>query len=265
LSTQAEQADKHWFYQNSVQGVDFELDFIKTTFKAIRKRNAKTMKEDFSGTALSSVEWVKKHKNNHADAVDFDANVLDWGKQNNAIGLTDKQANRLNYYCQDVREPTKCIYDVIQAFNFSYWMFQKRSDLLQYFIHCKNALEDDGILFLDAFGGHEAHDIQEEKRECEGFYYIWDQAKYNSLTQDMQCYIHFEFDDGSRIEKAFEYRWRVWGPKELQEILADAGFSKTTFYVQTLDEETGEALDEYLPTTNTEDYDSWIAFLVAEK
>ncbi len=263
--TEAAEADKHWLYQNSVQGVDFELDFIESTFKSIRNRPARRMKEDFSGTALSSVEWVKKHPDNFADAVDFDESVIDWGKINNANDLTDDEYQRLRFYVQDVREVINKQYDIIQAFNFSYWMFQTRFDLLQYFKQCKESLAEDGILFLDAFGGHEAHNVQEEKRECEGFYYIWDQARYNSLTQDMQCYIHFEFKDGSRIDKAFSYRWRVWGAKELQEVLAEAGFKKSTFYVQTLDEETGEALDEYKATTNTEEYDSWIAFLVAEK
>ena len=262
---QAQQADIHQLYQNSVQGVEFELDFIQTTFAQLKKRQPKKMREDFAGTALSATEWVKMGEDHYSVAVDIDPEVVHWGIEHNVARLNVEQQQRMVYLCQDVMQPLDEKFDVIRALNFSYWIFQQRAQLLDYFRLCHQALYDDGILFLDAFGGHEAHQVQEERRDCDGFYYIWDQASYNSLTQEMQCYIHFEFDDGSRINRAFEYCWRVWGPKELQEILADAGFKKSTFYVQLLDKESGEALDEYQPIETTEDYESWIAFLVAEK
>jgi hypothetical protein len=60
--------------------------------------------------------------------------------------------------------------------------------------------------------------------------YEWDQAEYNPITGDKVCHIHFEFKDGSRMERAFTYRWRLWTLPELREILGEAGFRTVTVY-----------------------------------
>jgi len=81
--TMAEQADLHKLYQESVQNAEFELDFIETTFKEWTDRKPHSMREDFCGTALSSVEWVQRGKKNTAVGVDYEKSVLDWGRENN--------------------------------------------------------------------------------------------------------------------------------------------------------------------------------------
>ena len=129
----------------------------------------------------------------------------------------------------------------------------------------RRSLNDDGILFLDAFGGSEAHTTQVEKHKLDGFTYLWDQNKYNALTQEMRCHIHFRFPDKSRLDKAFTYIWRLWGGHEIEDLLDQAGFSKVRFFVQKFDDDSGEALDEFEETREVVDHECWIAYIVAEK
>ena len=115
------------------------------------------------------------------------------------------------------------------------------------------------------FGGSECYQTQKEKRKLDGFKYIWEQAEFNAITNELKCHIHFHFPDKSKLKKAFSYTWRVWGARELREILIEAGFSDTIIYRQEFDEETDEALDEYIATDEAEDYACWLGYIVAKR
>lgn len=261
--TMAEQADRHALYQASVQNPEFELDFIVETFRELTGRRPRSMREDFCGTALSAVEWVRRARSNTAIAVDIDAEVLDWARQHNVSRLTAAQKKRLTLLQDDVRTVRTPQVDVVQAYNFSYWFFQERLVMLEYFRAVHDALVDDGVLFLDVFGGSECYQTQKEKRKLDGFRYVWEQAEFNAITNELTCHIHFHFPDRSKLKKAFSYTWRVWGARELREILADAGFSETTVYRQEFDADTDEPLDEYIATDEAEDYGCWLGYLIA--
>ena len=261
--TMAQLADRHALYQESVQNSEFELDFIDDTFKELTGRTAYSMREDFCGTAISSVEWVERRDKNTAIGVDFDPEVLGWGEKHNASRLKPAQRERLTLLEEDVTTVTTEKVDVIQAYNFSYWFFQERKIMLDYFKRTREALVDDGILFLDVFGGSECYQTQKEKRKLDGFKYIWEQAEFNAITNELKCHIHFHFPDKSKLKKAFSYTWRVWGARELREILEEAGFKETIVYRQEFDPETDEALDEYIATEEAEDYACWLGYLVA--
>ncbi len=263
--TMAELADRHALYQESVQNSEFELDFIDETFKELTGRTASSMREDFCGTAISSVEWVERRDSNTAIGVDYDAEVLDWGKKHNVSRLKPDQLARLQLIEDDVRTVETDKVDCIQAYNFSYWFFQERAVMVEYFRRTREALVDDGILFLDVFGGSECYQTQKEKRKLDGFKYIWEQAEFNAITNELKCHIHFHFPDKSKLKKAFSYTWRVWGARELREILQEAGFSETIIYRQEFDEETDEALDEYIATEEAEDYACWLGYIVARR
>ena len=258
-------ADPHLLYQSSVQAPEFELDFIEETFQKSRGRKPRSMREDFCGTALSSCEWVKRNANNTAVAFDIDQSVLDWGFKNNYADLSAGQKKRASLNNQNVLQANGQRVDVCQAFNFSYWVFQERKTMLKYFRNVRKQLVDDGILFLDAFGGFEAHKVQREKRSVEDFSYIWEQEKYNAVTGEMHCKIHFQLPGGKKLKDAFSYVWRLWGARELREILIDAGFRSTTLYLQEFDDETDEPLDSFAPTDYAEDYACWVGYIVAEK
>jgi SAM-dependent methyltransferase len=261
----AEQADRHDLYQNAVQCVESEIDFIDETYAKLRGRKASILREDFCGTANTSCEWVRRRKTNTAIGVDLDDEVLGWGREHNLPTLEDDGVSRIELLCEDVLTVKTDKVDCLLAMNFSYWLFEQRSQLLEYFKRCLATLKDDGIFFLDAYGGYDAPREIEEERECNGFTYIWDQASYNPVNSHMECKIHFVMPDGSRIDNAFSYHWRLWTLPEIREVLGEAGFAKTTVYFEGIDEETEEG-DGNFEAVEVADADAgWIAYIVAEK
>lgn len=263
--TQAEQADRHTLYQKAVQDVEAEIDFVDETYYEERGRRAKWLREDFCGTANTSCEWVRRRRTNHAIGVDNDADPLEWGTEHNLGALPSAARNRVELVQEDVITVETPDMDVILAMNFSYYLFLTRTDLRRYFRRVYHSLADDGIFFMDAYGGYDAPKEIEESRDCDGFTYIWDQADFDPVSGQMTCYIHFELPDGSRMDRAFAYRWRLWTLPELQEVLKEAGFTDIDVYWEGTDEETGEGNGLFEPVDRGDADAGWICYLVAKK
>ena len=262
--TMAEQADIHELYEESVQNVENEVQFLSTTFHELRGRTAHTFREDFCGTASLACEWVKQGAGFSAIGVDIDPHVLDWGRRNRVGRLGSESQARVRLIESDVQTVETPDVDILAAFNFSYWIFEDRAQMVAYMRRCFDALVDDGILFLDMFGGPESFEETREKTKHDGFTYIWHQARFYPVTNHMQCYIHFKFPDGSKIKRAFSYSWRLWTAPELRDMLHDAGFRKVTVYWEGEDED-GEGNGEFTPSETGEADLAWIAYIVAEK
>ena len=120
------------------------------------------------------------------------------------------------------------------------------------------------VIFLDAYGGYEAPMVLEEKRECDGFTYIWEQASFNPIDGMMDCHIHFTFPDGSRMDRAFSYRWRLWTLPELREMLAEAGFRDIVVYWEGTDEDANEGNGIFEPAEMGDPDPGWICYIVAQ-
>jgi hypothetical protein len=265
--TLAESADIHKLYEYSVQCADSEIEFLDDTFKALRGRRARLLREDFCGTANVCCEWVKRRKTNLAIGVDIDGEVLDWGRGNNLSQLSESQQKRVELIQSDVLDVSTESPDTISAMNFSYWLFKDRDRLLSYFKSVREALVDDGIMFLDAYGGYDSFRDIVEEREIEeqgGFTYIWEQERYDPISNGLICHIHFRFPDGSRLDKAFTYDWRLWTLPEVRELLAEAGFRRVTFYWQGWDDDE-EPDGIFKPVTEGIADAGWICYITAEK
>ena len=260
----ADQADRHHLYQQAVQCVEAEVDFVEQTFRAIRGRRAIRLREDFCGTANTSCEWVRRSRRHVALGVDLDRDVLSWGKKHNIAPL-GKAARRVTLLDDNVLRVKSTGMDAVLAMNFSYWIFKERKMLRRYFKRVRDGLAGDGVFFLDAYGGHDAFKVMKDRHEYKKFTYIWDQAAYRPITGDILCHIHFEFADGSKLKRAFTYDWRLWTLPEIREILEEAGFSASTVYWQETDEETGEGNGVFTPSEEGEPDPAWIAYIVAEK
>ncbi len=260
----ADKADRHDLYQQSVQCVEAEIDFVDETFSKLRKRNAIRLREDFCGTANTSCEWVQRRRSNFAIGVDLDNDVLAWGREHNIGSLKPAQRQRIQLHSKDVLKIRTDPVDIVLAMNFSYWLFQKRKTMLKYFRSVYSSLSKDGIFFLDAYGGYDCPREITEKTDHGDFTYIWDQAAFNPINNEMECFIHFKFKDGSKLDKAFSYTWRLWGLPDIREMLAEAGFSKTTVHIQGTDDETGEGNGIFSPAEIADADPGWIAYVVAE-
>ena len=260
----AERADIHELYEQAVQSVDTEVEFVEETFRALRGRDAVGFREDFCGTASAACQWVRTGSGRYAIGVDNYLGVLEWGRQNRVARLPEADRARVKLLHDDVRTVVTEPVDIVGAFNFSYFLFKTRDELRNYFVHVRDTLTEDGVFFLDAFGGPEAIEVQKEKTKFDDFTYIWDQAEFHPVTHHMLCHIHFRFPDGSKIKKAFSYDWRLWTLPEIRELLLEVGFASARVYWEGEDED-GEGNGEFTESaTGTPDL-AWVSYIVAEK
>lgn len=260
----ADCADRHKLYEQSVQDADTEVEFLKETFQNVRGRAARSLREDFCGTATVACKWVEANWRHTAIGVDLDPEVLDWGRKHNLAKMSEEAQQRVQLIQGNVLESPGHDLDIVTAMNFSYWIFKERASLLRYFCSARAALAADGLFLIDVYGGSDAYETMNETRKVNGFTYVWEQADYDPVSGHAECHIHFRFKDGSRLRRAFSYQWRLWSLPEIRELLEEAGFSKTTVLWQGTDEETGEGNGEFLPVERGENDPAWIAYVQAE-
>lgn len=258
----AKTADKYSLYLQSVQCVDADIDFVIKQYKKINGKKPRLLREDFCGSFAAAVDFVGRSKKNKAIAVDLDGQVLQWGRDNILPRLKSRQSD-LSIIQENVLNVTEPRADVLLAMNFSYFLFKQRADLLRYFCNCRKSLNEGGMLFLDAYGGTESIDVCEEEKELDGFSYVWDQHSFNPINSEAVNYIHFRFPDGSALEKAFEYEWRVWTLREITDLLTEAGFVDVGIYWEGWDEEAEEGDGKFRLTSEADNCEGWVCYIVA--
>lgn len=260
----ADTCDPWDLYEKSVQEPEAECDFIGQVWKEMRGRACRSIREDFCGTAVNSIEWVRRDIRHTAVGVDIAPEVLARARKKVAARLKPAQRRRVTLIENDVLTAETEPVDSVLAFNFSYFLFKDRRKLKRYFKHVHGGLKEGGLFLLDAYGGSDSFLVMEEPRECEGFDYVWDQAHYNPVTGDVINHITFRFPDGTKIERAFTYEWRLWTLPEIQEVLHEAGFKEVVVYWEGTDED-GEGDGEWSPTRVGEACEGWVAYLAAAK
>jgi hypothetical protein len=260
----ADLADPHELYEASVQSVSHEVEFLDAAFTELTGRKALALREDFCGTGAAACEWVRSDRRRTAVAVDIDPTVLDWGRKHHLAKLKSKERERVRLIEGDVRTTATGVVDMAVAFNFSWWTFKTRQELLVYFRAVHEALAEDGVFVLDIYGGSDAYDEQEEETDYGLFTYVWDQHGFDPVSARYICYIHFRFPDGSELPRAFSYDWRLWTLPELRELLAEAGFARSVVYWQGEDED-GEPSGDFAIVARGEADPAWIAYVAATK
>ncbi len=254
--------DRHLLYQWSVQVPEFEVQFMDRIFRKFRGRKPLRMREDFCGTGLLCCEWVRRRKSREAIGLDLDRATLDWGLMHNVARL-GKAAARVSLLEADVRKVTNPPADVVCAYNFSWFMMHPFENLVDYFRQVRTSLADDGLLFLDCYGGWEAQQQMVEPRLVETpegmFTYTWEQADFNPIDNIARCHIHFELAGGRTLRKAFTYEWRLYSPAEARDALLAAGFSDCKIY---WDFSTDPEVDLYRPARRGENQPGWLTYIV---
>jgi len=114
-------------YQRAVQSADQDVNFLFQTYKTIRKKEPKHLREDFCGTCLLSANWVKLGNDFTTESYDIDPEPLAWGLEKNLLPLGDA-AKRVIQYQEDARNFSRKKPDVRCAQNFSYWIFKTRTE-----------------------------------------------------------------------------------------------------------------------------------------
>jgi len=256
-------ADRHTLYQQSVQSPSYEVFLLTRIFERHAGRKPQTLREDFCGTALLCAEWVKSKPTRTATGLDIDVPTLDWGREKNLATL-GPPGERITLLEQNVLKKTAASFEVICAFNYSYSIFKTRALLRSYFEAAYASLKPEGVLALDGLGGWDAQKTCRESRKLKGFTYVWEQAAFDPTTSDFLAHIHFEFPDGTKLNKAFTYDWRLWSIQELREMMQEAGFVDIDVYWEGVDEK-GEASGTFERVTKTTNDPAWNMYLVGKK
>ncbi|MDH3284712.1 MAG: class I SAM-dependent methyltransferase [Acidobacteriota bacterium] len=263
--TLAERADRYDLYQQSVQEPSFDVEFFERVYKQNCSGEPLVLREDFCGTAAISCEWVKSSRLRRAVAIDLDPAPLEWCRTHNFPRLGRDERDRVDLLQQDVLDAHDVDADIISVQNFSFFYYQSRESLLRYLRTARSNLKPSGVIVMDMVGGTE---VQEEDREeiteKDGFDYVWEQHSFDPITSEQVCYIHFHFPDGSRLKRAFEYRWRLWTIPELRELLLEAGFRRADIYWEGTDED-GDGDGEYERVEHASNEPAWIAYVVGVK
>jgi SAM-dependent methyltransferase len=253
---------KYDYYERSVQNAEGEVSFMHDEFKRFYGRPPFTMREDFCGTGAISCKWVEQDKNCEAYGVDLDPEPIKMGFERHYSNLTKKQQERMHYLCQNVLSTTAPKVDVVCAFNFSYFIFKTRKQILQYFRSVRKSLNKQGVFFLDIFGGPESQKLVTDVKKLKGLTYYWECQHFNPFTHECTFAIHFKDHKGKKHRNVFTYDWRLWTMPELRDVLREAGFAKTIPYWEGDDDE-GGGNGEFAAAEDAENCDAWVSYIAA--
>jgi SAM-dependent methyltransferase len=255
-----------------VQHVEHDLDTLEPIARRLAGRAPLLLREDFCGTAALACEWVRRGARRRAWGVDLHAATLAWARRRRLPAL-GPAARRVTLIHADARRVTRPPADLVVALNYSYWVFHRRADLLDYFRAARASLARGGVMCLDAFGGSDAIQTLIETRRVPasrgpagervpGFRYVWEQAAFNPVDHRLRCHIHLQMRDGRELRRAFSYDWRMWTLPEIRELLAEAGFRESIVYVQDWDDEAHGPLGSYSRRERFENQQTWLAYVV---
>ena len=257
---------KYKLYEKSVQNHEDDIEFVSEEYRRIKGREALTLREDFCGTGALACAWADKGEGHRAWGVDIDPEPMEHGKKRHHERLGEAARGRMRYIQGDVAEPRDFKTDVVVAFNFSYYVFKRRRDLVRYFERVREGLNSQGVFFVDIFGGTECFQELEEETEFKKHSYYWDCDSYNPLKNEAVYHIHFKtYKDGKRHERVFSYDWRHWTVAEVVEAMEDAGFAKVLTYWEEDDEDGEEGNGEFYVSDKEENCESWVAYIVGLK
>ncbi len=260
---------KYILYEASVQCPEWHVRHFPRYLLWMTGKKAMSLREDFCGTSRISAEWVKSDKNRTALGMDLDPEPLDYYERIHRPTLLPSQAERLRLVQKNVLIPTHEKFDLIAACNFSFYIFHEREVLLSYFRAAHRSLEPKGALFLEMAGGEGMLEGMEEERmvripKIGKIKYVWEQNDFDAISSVNDYAIHFQMPNKKWLENAFQYHWRIWGIREVREILKEAGFSKTHVFWETADS-TGKGTGEYAPMENGDPSHAWIAYVAGVK
>jgi hypothetical protein len=103
--------------------------------------------------------------------------------------------------------------DIAAALNCSFCVFKQRADFKQYLEACYASLSSPGMVALEIYCGADAQNLGRDEIELGGSQAIWEQVSFDPITSQCLNHVHFQMANGSLVEKAFVYDWRLWSPR----------------------------------------------------
>ena len=260
---------RYLLYESSVQSPQWYIEYLPQFHYLLLGKEVFRLREDFCGSGKISCEWVKASKENRAVGLDIDVCPLDYANRVNKSILTEEQQSRVNFIQQNVMVPTEEKFDLIGAFNFSFFALHERQELIQYAKAAFMSLKSSGTFFLNVAGGMGILKTRQRDQYVNipgfgSFQQLWEQGDYNPITSVNEYAIHFMHSSGECLNDAFVYQWRIWQIREVREILAEAGFKKSVVFWER-DNKNGEGTGEFFITESPRNAHSWVAYIAGIK
>jgi len=266
LSPYEKQPHKLALYRQAVQSPWVAVNMLTNMHASLNPGRWPTLlREDFAGSAALSVAWVLHDHDHHALAIDNHGPTVRYARKQARIDLGDN-LNRLTIHQTDVMDIVSPKSDVTASLNFSINIYHQRDELIAYFLQARKNLKPGGILVCDTYGGPGAGEGGKQKRrikpqqqgDAPAFDYIWQQKDVDPLTGLVDCRIHFKLNDGSLLENAFVYHWRLWSLPELTDCLREAGFSHIQVWAE-------DQQGQWGPCDRIGPVEAFLAYVVAQK
>jgi len=260
----------HLLYEFSVQSPKWQVEYLPQFHEHWLKKKPLRFREDFCGSGRISCEWVKSSAKNSAVGLDLDADALQYARHVNAGQLlSEKERQRISFEKRDVLSARGGEYDWIGAFNYSYFVFHERRQLLKYFRSAYRSLGKKGSLFLEIAGGPGFIQPDQTHKTFRvpgvgAFTQVWEQHGMDPITQVADYSIHFQLPDGQWLVDAFTYHWRIWHPREVREALSEAGFQESYMLLEKTNRK-GEGTGELEVCEEAELTPTWVGYIVGLK
>jgi len=256
-------------YEAAVQSPKWQVEYLPQFHRLWLGKKPLRFREDFCGSGLVSCEWVKISPKHEAWGLDLSAECIRYAREVNQSVLSRSAQARLRFKEQDVLSARGGSFDWIGAFNYSYFVFHDRKTLLRYFKNAYHSLAPRGSLFLEIAGGPGfiQPDTTRKKVQVPGIgkvTQIWEQHGMDPITQVADYSIHFQLPDGKWMNDAFVYHWRIWSPREVRELLEEAGFQETYVLLEQTDAR-GKGLGELAVQEEADLTPTWVGYIVGLK
>lgn len=245
--------DRFECYELCVQSPRHVVGFLRALFRAENGSDPTILGEDFSGTCAVSRRWCKELDGARAVCVDLDSDALAWAS---ARAMEDGVADRIEVvnadcFAESASENSDAAHqfpcDVCFVGNFSIGYAHDRATLVRYLAHARRRLLAarhgflGGVFACDTYGGAGAFALGGIERTHPGrrgevIRYAWQHEMADPATAMVTNSISLRVErDGEIIAeypRAFEYRWRLWSIAELREAMLEAGFERTSVYLE---------------------------------
>ena len=256
--------DRYAYYHRSVQSTGVDCAFVSSTYRELKGKKAKRMREDFCGAFALCCEWARRSKDHQAYGIDLDPEPLAYGREHYLPKLRPEMRRRVHIEQGSVLTAKLPAVDVVIALNFSYYLFKQRQILRKYFRQAFKGLKQDGIFITDCFGGSDCQQANQERTDFSGFSYFWDQEHFDPVTNEALFQIHFKRKGEKLRKRVFTYDWRMWTIPEIREIMIDVGFRRTHVYWEGTTKK-GEGDGKFKRVEEGEECEGWVAYVVGEK
>jgi SAM-dependent methyltransferase len=256
--------DKYAVYTQVVQSPEHDARFLHSLYRRLVGKAPLVLREDFCGTHALSRAWVELRRDTQAVGIDIDREPLRYGTTRDKAELTPEQRTRLVAKHGNVLTSPLSKADIACAFNFSYFCFQTREQLLRYCKRVRASLKKDGIFVLDIFGGPQHGEPSCDSRRSGNVAYQFEQEFFDPISRKTRFHLHFKVGRDRLRKRVFSYDWRMWSIPEVREILRDAGFSETLVYWEGTGRN-GRGNGQYSPRDRGESCQVWTAYIVGKK